>query len=136
MLKIRKEQFDQYLQSNEQQFIQTILDFVRQDNPELIEGLPEHVLSEMVANGIERARSHGFRSDEDLMAFVAVMFEISPNFDEQPQIYQALHNPALPLDQRFDAIFDGVPAEAWQEAELNIDADAWFPELRPKAGGG
>jgi hypothetical protein len=132
-MKIPKKQWDRLLQHDPEAFVDSIIEFLDQESPELVEDVPRDSLREMVANGITRARSHGFHTDEDLMAFVAVMFEIAPNFDEHPEILRALRDETVPLEERFDAIFDTVSQEAWSEAELNYDPEAWFPELKGRS---
>lgn len=126
---IRRKQFDDFLQHDEPKFIDMFIEHLQEQSPELVEDIPLDDLHAMVANGIARARSHGLYTDEDLMAFVAVMFEIAPNFDEHPAIRRVLADNSIPLEKRFDALFEKVPDEAWEEAEENYDAGAWFPEL-------
>ncbi len=128
-MKINKEQFDHFLQHNEPAFIKTIVQHLQTESPELVDEISDEGLSEMVGNGLIRARSHGFHTDEDLMAFVAVMFEIAPNFDEQPDIQRVLSDSSIPLTNRFNALFDESLDQAWEEAEDNYDYRAWHPEL-------
>jgi len=129
MLKVRKGQFDAFL-SDEEGFISFIIGHLCEESPELIERIPPDDLREMVRNGLARARSHGLRSPGDLAAFVSIMFEIAPNFDEHPAIRQALDDARVPVDKRIDTLFERVPEKAWEEAEKNYDAKAWFPELQ------
>ena len=126
---IRNEHFDQYLQQDEQAFIRLNMEQVRQNTPYIVDHIDDEGLAEMVANGLARARSHGFTADDDLMAFVAVMFEIAPNFDEQPDIKRALANESIPINKRFDSLFIPALDGAWEEAVDNIDYQAWHPGL-------
>jgi hypothetical protein len=130
MLTIREEQMNAFLLDDEQAFVDFIIEHLNEESPELIDRLPLDALREMVSNGIARAKKYGLRSPEDLTAFVAVMFEIAPNFDEQPEIHQVLQDESIPIDERFDLIFEKVSDEAWEEADRNYDYEAWFLELR------
>ena len=130
MLKIRDEQFDAFLPQDDEDLIDLIVRHLRQESPELIEGIPADSLRDMVRNGIARARSHGLRSAEDLAAFVSVMFEIAPNFDEHPAIRRVLRDESIPVDERFDQLFERVSDEEWEEADRSYDQRAWFPERR------
>lgn len=132
-MKIPQKQWDHLLQQDSDTFVDTIIEFLDLESPELVEDIPRDSLREMVANGVIRARGHGYHTDEDLMAFVAVMFEIAPNFDEHPEIRKALRDETVPMEERFDSIFDRVRHQAWDEAELSYDPDAWFPELRGRS---
>lgn len=129
---IRKEQYDEFLQADAARFVSLIVDHLQQESPELVRDLPVPELREMVANGLVRARGHGLRADGDLMAFVSVMFETAPNFDEHPAIRRVLQDPSIPPNERLDAIFTRVPGRAWEEAEQRYDAGAWFPDLENK----
>jgi hypothetical protein len=130
MLRISKEQFDGFLLRDEQAFIGFIIQHLREESPELIENLSGDSLRGMVASGLTRARGHGLRRPEDLTAFVSIMFEISPNFDEHPAIRKVLCNQKIPIDARMNALFKKVPPKAWEEADLRYDPKAWFPELK------
>ena len=57
------------------------------------------------------------------------MFEIAPNFDEQPEINKCLRDESVRAEERLDMLFRRVSDEAWVEAEEDYDHEAWFPEL-------
>jgi len=126
---IRKTQFRRYLQQDEDDFVGLIIKHLREEDPDLVAHLSDDTFREMVTAGLARARSHGLNTDEDLMAFVSVMFEVAPNFDEHPVLHGVLTNERLPIDKRFDALFAPHLDQAWQEAEDAYDTNAWLPEL-------
>lgn len=130
MLTISEEQLNTFLLHDEPAFVDFIIEHLNEESPELIDRLPLDTLREMVRNGISRAKKYGLHSPEDITAFVAVMFEIAPNFDEQPEIHQVLRDERILIDKRFDSIFEKVSDEAWEEADRNYDHEAWFPELK------
>lgn len=125
---IRKAQFRQYLQVDESQFVNLIIKHLREDDPDLVAHLSDDTFREMVANGLVRARSYRLNTDEDLMAFVAVMFEIAPNFDEHPALNAVLTDERRPIDVRFDDLFTPDLDKAWTEAADSYDTNAWFHE--------
>ncbi len=129
-MKIRKEQIDHVITHDEEKFISDIIEHLHEESYDLIENIPKDSLRDMVANGLRRARSHGFRAAGDLMAFVSVMFEIAPNFDEHPEIRKVLRDESIPLDERFDALFERVSDKGWEEADGNYDEYAWYPGLK------
>ncbi len=134
MLKIRKEQVDAFLPRTDREVVDFIVGHLREESPELIERLPADVLREMVGNGVGRARGHGLRRLEDLTAFVSIMFEIAPDFDEQPALRRVLRDDNIPADERMDRLFAPELDEAWEEAARYRDGEAraaaWFPELK------
>src|SRR5436189_76282 len=70
--------------------------------PCTVESLPREMLERLVAAGIRRARSHGLTWEYSITAFVALMFEVAPNFEEQPKIRGTLNNEAVAPDSRID----------------------------------
>jgi len=130
MFKIRQEQIEAMLMHNEEKFIDFVVKHVKQECPDDVRDIDPVSLREMVTNGLARARSYDLKKPQYLTAFVAIMFDISPNFDEQPNIQQALRDQSVPIEQRFNAMIERVPDKAWEEAEKNKNYDAWFPELK------
>lgn len=118
-LRISREQFDSFLLLDEEEFVDFIIQHLRDESPELVDSLPDDLLQSMVIGGLARARGHGLRRPEDLTAFVSIMFEIAPGFDEHPSIRNVLRNPHIPADQRMNALFKKVPPKAWDEADSN-----------------
>ncbi len=127
-MKIRRRQLDDVLTQDEEKFADFVLEHVKRECRSSVRDIDPVSLREMVSNGIARARGHGLRAAKDITAFVAIMFEIAPNFDQQPDIRRALADESVPLDRRFDVMMERVPDRAWEEAERSRDSAAWFPE--------
>lgn len=133
-MKLSKEQEDHYLQQDEEKFVGLVVEHLQEESPELIANLVDDSLREMIANGLKKARSYGINTDAQLIGFVSIMFEIAPNFDEQPDIHKILSSDKIPANDKFELIFgDAVSEEAWAEAENNYDEEAWFPELKEES---
>lgn len=123
---IRKMQFSRYLQEDEERFIRLIMAHLKDEYLKKIKRTSDEKLHEMVVNGLARARQYGLNTDEDLMAFVSVMMEIAPNFDEQPNLHRVLTDVKIPVNARFDALFVPSLDEDWEKAAANDDQIAWF----------
>lgn len=134
MLKIRKEQMDALQEAAQPRHQDDVVDFIvkhlHEESPELLEGIEPDYLREMVRNGVRRAGGHGLKSLGDVTAFVSIMFEIAPNFDEQPDLARVLADTAVPPEEKIDSLFAPELDAAWEEADRNYDPNAWFPELR------
>lgn len=131
MLKISKEQFEAFMPKTDEEIVEFIAGHLREEIPEVVGKLPS--LPEMVRSGVERARWHGLRSLGDLTAFVSIMFEVAPTFDEHPELKRVLDDEDVPAGERLDALFDEELEGAWEEAARYDGAawaEAWFPELR------
>ena len=135
-MKIPHDQFDRLLQQDAEAFIARIMDAVHDAHPTYRE--TDAMRRASVIAGIKRARAHGLASDEDLMAYVLMMYSINPNFDQQPQIAAALADTSVPPHDRWDRIFGEDFDDAWEEAATweFRDGAYWLdPELPPATPG-
>jgi len=126
MFVIRDEQIQNFIAKTDDEMVDVIKLALGETNPARISGIEGSMLADMIRAGIERARSHELSRAEDIAAFVAVMFEIAPNFDEQSQINDLLNHPKMTPTFRFYQTFEGVPETAWEEAERNYNVEIWF----------
>lgn len=127
MLIIREDQIQHFIAADEEQLVQVIIGAVREANPERVAGYDDKKLEKMVKIGIGRAKSHELKRGQDIAAFVAVMFEVAPKFDEQEEIKTVLNDSLFPPGERFYQIFERVSDEAWLEAEKLYEDTYWFP---------
>lgn len=129
MFKLRDSHFEAFQPLTDKLLVGRIVLHLHEHHSEVIGRLPDDLLREMVAGGIARARRHGLTWESSLTLFVALMFEIAPNFDEHPVIRSILEEPTLPPDERLDLLPDRISDEEWEEARQSYDRNAWFPEL-------
>ncbi|MFQ5412133.1 MAG: hypothetical protein ACE5EC_07535, partial [Phycisphaerae bacterium] len=78
MLVIKKKQIESFIAEDDTQLHRVISEIIRESFHESVGEYSDETLDSMVRIGIERAGTHGFERAEDIAAFVAVMFEISP----------------------------------------------------------
>jgi hypothetical protein len=130
MMNIRPNQFEAFLQANPESFINQILQFVTETMPDEIRGIPEYLVKDQIRVAIARAKKYGLISDQQVMGFVSVMFEIAPNFDEEPILNKTLTNSRLNPAERWEALFADTPElnAAWERAAHPkfYDANAWI----------
>lgn len=126
MLVIRDAQIQALIAGNDDDLGSLIENAVRKVNPSRVDGLAPARVKSMVQIGIVRARKAGFEKAEDLAVFVALMFEISPQFYEQPAIAEVLNDAMYPSEDRLEQLFERVPDEAWNEAVDLYDEKIWF----------
>jgi len=111
---------------DEDKFVEEIVTHEKETHPDLEKKYEDEKLREMVRSGIKRAKKNRFVTSQDIRAFIAIMFEIAPNFDEEPEIKAVLDDKKIPTKQRFDNLWSSlVSDEAWEEAEANYDEAAW-----------
>jgi hypothetical protein len=97
------------------------------EHAEVVSGIPEPLLMEMVESGIARARGYGMRKEASLTSFVSLMFAVAPNFDQQKTINRVLSRADILPDERI-SLLDGISERHWKEARNGYDERAWFPE--------
>ncbi|HVE57386.1 MAG TPA: hypothetical protein VNB22_11205 [Pyrinomonadaceae bacterium] len=133
MLVIRQEQIDALIKGTDEEFVEFLVGHVKEEFPEKAAERDRETLHTMVRGGIRRAESHGFTTAEDITAFISIMFEIAPNFDEHPQIKTVLDDETFAPEDRIERLWSPlVTEEAWEEAAKNYNEKAWFPEdLKP-----
>ncbi len=126
MLIIRPEQLQRLDEYAEEEFIKSLMANVREVHGELVEDLDDKELYRFVKVAVARARSHGLTYESSIGAFVGLMFEFAPNFDEQPAIRKMLSDERLPPDDRIDLVVEAASEQDWTEAELLYDDNAWL----------
>ncbi len=127
MLIIREQQIQHFIAENEEELIALIVQITRESNADKLADYDDQTLEKMVKIGIGRAKIYELTRAEDIAAFVAVMFEIAPNFDEQEQIKTVLADTTFPRAERFYQLFERVSEEDWKRAEDIYNVSVWFP---------
>ncbi len=127
MLVIRKQQIQNFIARDEAELVDVVRGAIRRASRSRVAAFDDDELRGMVRIGIERARSHGLAGVEDLAAFVAIMFEIAPRFDEQKDIREILQDTTFPIETRMEHIFTCLDEAPWIEAQKKYDDCFWFP---------
>lgn len=128
MLIIRTEQIQHFIAETDEELVKLIASIIRTGNAERVAEYTDETLETMVKTGIARARTHDFERAEDIAAFVAVMFEISPTFDENSEIKALLDDTNFTVEERFKQIWGRTTDDVWKEVESKYDARNWFPD--------
>lgn len=129
-------QFHGLLQAHPDTFVHQIQEHLNEAMPDEVRGIPAPLVRSMIEVGIARARSHGLRSDEHVFGFVAVMFEVAPNFDQEEGLRAVLNQRGPSAADRWESLFADTPALslAWEYAAQPqfYDPAAWLaPADRP-----
>jgi hypothetical protein len=117
MLKITKQQIASLDDEIAGAFARDLVRYLRAEHADAVRALDDAELLRRVHVGVARAEAYGMTWDATITAFVAMMFEIAPTFDEQPGIARVLHDERVPPDTRVDALWDRTTEEDWDEAE-------------------
>jgi hypothetical protein len=135
MLKIRPQQLEAFKSVADTFFVKETADYIRREHREALVTLPDGIfpaaaipdarLQEMVRLAISRARQYGFVWESNLVAFVAIMFVVAPNFDDHPLIRRVLKDEELEPSIRLDELMKRTSEENWEEARRRYDPSAW-----------
>ena len=111
---------------SEEEFEEFLFGHVTAKDPELKQEYDDAQLRHMVRVAIRRARRRGFTTAEDISAFVAIMFEVAPNFDLQPEIDAVLTDERFLMRDKIEIMTSpAVPDDAWEKAVEEYDESAW-----------
>lgn len=82
--------------------------------------------------GYQRALVYGFEEEEDIFAFISILFSIGPNFDDHPELRKLLEDASLTPRERLDALVEHPEGERiWDEVESLIDPARWGSAKSP-----
>jgi hypothetical protein len=126
MFVLKTAQLQHFIAADENELVDVIAKSIRLANGTRVSGYDDSELAEMVKIGIGRARSHGLTKAEAIAAYIAVMFEIAPRFDEQAEINEVLKDERFSPEVRFSQLFDRVTDAAWTEAQKKYEDSFWF----------
>ncbi|MCB2261455.1 MAG: hypothetical protein LGR52_00675 [Candidatus Thiosymbion ectosymbiont of Robbea hypermnestra] len=128
-MRINKKQYEAFLPKDDAEFLEFSVDHVMEDCAPNVGRLPRSSVKDMTASGLERARGWGLTDTRALLAFVSVMWEIGPNFDEEPTLRAYLASAEGSPEDRFNRMIDAAPDSAWERAEELRDDTKWYPDL-------
>ena len=133
MLIIRQEQIETIIKGSGEDFVNYLFGYVKGNHAEAVAERDNKTLREMIRGGIKRAESHQITKVEDTQNFIAKMFEIAPNFDEQDEIKAVLDDENIVSDKRVEQLRSPlISDEIWEKAKSNYKEDAWFTHLPQK----
>jgi hypothetical protein len=136
-MKIHASQFDHLLQQDPQTYVEQTLAVVRQNHPTYRQS--DDMLRDSIRAGIKRARGHGLTTDQLVMEYVLIMFEMAPNFDQHPKIARTLAYEQRPAAERWERIFAEDFDPVWDEVAAPgfYDGSYWHdPDAPPPAPAG
>ena len=120
---------DQREKTGEPAFVERVLQHFRLYHLDIIYLLSEVELRDRVRHGLAKGRSYGLTWEYNLTVFVAHMFRIHPEFHLQPAIHRVLTDPAIPPDDRINALPAKVNHDDWDDAYLRGEPEAYWQAL-------
>lgn len=128
MLVIRDAQIQAIIAQDDEQIEGLVEASVRKADPVRVQSIAPARLRSMVRLCILRAREEGVAETENIAAYAALMFVISPMFDSQPAIAAVLNDGSFAKSELIAQLFERVPNDAWEDAVAMYDEQFWFDE--------
>jgi len=125
VLIIRKEQIAVFQQHAEHNFVNSVIKQLYTNHAEVVKDLPKEKLYKRVEYGVQRAREYGLTSENNLRAFVTLMFEIGPDFDKFPTFQKYLVDESVLPDERMGVLLSKTTEADWQNAQQAFDPTNW-----------
>lgn len=105
--------------------VEIVTAYLRDDSPHLVERYHPVRLGTMVFSALNRAKRYGINDESSLCAWAKIMFDVSPNFDDQPAIHEALRNASIAPVDRLQYAIDQTTEQDWEAAGDLYDPAAW-----------
>jgi hypothetical protein len=133
---VRGEQMDVMRGVSEANFERRVAAHLRQSYPASVVRLPdggeftisellEETLDRLVRASIAKARAYEMRQESSISAFVALMFDVAPNFDEHRLCTVLLGDEEKPPDDRIDEILTVLTEKNYESIRKDYDPQAW-----------
>ncbi|HTK26661.1 MAG TPA: hypothetical protein VL327_08890 [Pyrinomonadaceae bacterium] len=137
-LTVRREQLDVMQAVAEANFERQLARHLRESYPQSIVKLPdggefavgdllEDTLTHLIRIGIAKARRYEMSQQSSIASFVALMFDVAPNFDEHRLCEVLFGDEEKPPDARMEDILTVLTEKNWEAIRNDYDAQAWVP---------
>jgi hypothetical protein len=103
------------------------------DRERTVSELSEEELERWVRAGINKARVYELTLQSSISAFVALMFDVAPNFDDHRLCEVLLGDEEKQPDERIDEVLSVLSEKNWEAIRRDYDPQAWLAAEQAKA---
>jgi hypothetical protein len=125
MFRLRDQHIDALRPQAEAEFIVRIAAHLKKQAFPEVSTLDDEALMRRIRLGLTRARRYRMLRESTLVAYVALMFQFAPNFDELPKFAAVLADRKIPPDDRIDELVSCASDGDWQEVIRRSDPNFW-----------
>ena len=126
-MRIRPEQIRNFEQGTSAECEAFVREFLVENAPEIVAGMPRETFERRVRVGIDRADTYEIEQFADLAAFVYFMFKVGPDFDEYPPFQALLTDEDLSPDDRMATLVEVATDQDWAAAQEGCEPGGWGP---------
>lgn len=125
LLHLSDEQLLRCRHAIEDDLVKLIYWHLRSYHSKVVQFISKETLHERIAHGLKRARAYDLATISDLAGFVALMFELSPNFDEHPSFAKIFLDADVSPENKMRKLSQVINDREWQEASRLHGKDVW-----------
>lgn len=125
---LRHQHIEAFQKLGEKDFVESMLSHLRTHHEESVAELSDPIVRNRIKTGMARAKRYGLLRRDHLTGYIALMFDIAPNFDEQPVIHRILKPLNVPAEARMERLSSAPTPEDWLEAVDLADPSVWEQE--------
>lgn len=134
LLDLGRSQLEKCSRAIESDMLKVIQWHLRNHHARVVQHLVRDQLEARIEVAVQRARRYGFQTVSDLAGFTALMFELSPNFDEHMSFRRILQDNTVPPEMKLRRLSQVISETDWREAVEMYEKSFWSQALasRPK----
>lgn len=121
MLVIKPAQMDVFQRQSEQAFLERLRRFHAERHPAFLPRFPPDVQTAILTGMMERAKARGATWQSSIALFCDLMEAVSPRFDRDPDIMQAMGPSDRHTDDRLDRLTGAVAPPVWERLARERD---------------
>ncbi len=118
----------------DQDLVKIIYWHLRNYHAKSVQYLEKEVLEERITKCITKARRYSLNTIADIAGFVALMFELAPNFDEHPSFARVLLDDRLSAESKMKKLSEVITDREWDEALDLYDRSYWAVQNKKASG--
>lgn len=112
----------------------SVISDLRQSAPHCILGLSDTEIDQRIETSLSKIGEYEIRSIGDIEAFVRLVFQVGPNFDEYPVFRQIFHDPATPVEFLMTSLFKEAAEQDWVRAAVFDIVSRSKDSINPTSG--
>lgn len=130
LIQLQQSQLNACSDAIDRDLIKVIYWHLRNHHSKCVQFIEKSALEKRIQIAIRKARQYSLGAISDLAGFTALMFELSPNFDEHPSFHRILADPSIPAEVKMRRLSQVITDREWEEAMRLYDRGFWPSVLK------
>ena len=130
LIQLKTSQLAECADAIDRDLIKVIYWHLRNHHPRCVQFLDKATLQSRVKYALIKGRGYKLMTVSDLAGYTALMFELSPNFDQHPSFKRILQDNAIPPEAKMRRLSQVITDREWDEAIKLYDRNFWPAVLK------